>query len=209
MTVGAGDLFRILARSEDLDIMANLDEPVHVTDHDPAWPRAFAQEAHALAQALPAGARIEHIGSTAVPGLAAKPIVDIQVGVTEPLDEARFAAVLTQLGYESLGKAGVPGRLYFRRRGRLSFTVHVVEFHGGYWQSNLVLRDYLRAVPAAAVRYGQHKRAIVAAGAQVLLAYSQRKAAVVEELLAEARRWRAGTVEGPGHVPGEPGHTAG
>lgn len=182
--------------------MKQLNEPVHVAEYDPAWPRAFAGEAPVLARVLPAGTRIEHIGSTSVPGLAAKPIVDIQAGVTGPLDEARFAAVLEPLGYESLGEAGVPGRLYFRRRGTQSFNVHVVELGGAHWQNNLALRDYLRAVPAAAARYGQHKRAVVAAGAQELAAYSQGKASVVDELLAEARRWRAGTApDEPGHAP--------
>jgi GrpB-like predicted nucleotidyltransferase (UPF0157 family)/ribosomal protein S18 acetylase RimI-like enzyme len=190
--------------------MKKLNESVHVGEYDPAWPRAFAGEAPALAQALPAGARIEHIGSTSVPGLAAKPIVDIQVGVTEPPEEARFAGVLALLGYECLGEAGVPGRLYFRKRSPQSFNVHVVELGGAHWQSNLALRDYLRAVPAAAARYGQHKRALVAAGAQELLAYSQGKTAVVEELIAEARRWRAGTApDQPGHGPDEPGHAPG
>ena len=144
---------------------------------------------------MPPGARIEHIGSTSVPGLAAKPIVDIQVGVAEPLDEARFHALLAPLGYESMGEAGLPGRLYFRRRGPQSFNVHVIELGGVLWQDNLALRDYLRAAPDAAARYGQHKLAVVAAGANDLTTYSRGKAAVVEELLAQAWRWRAGAGE--------------
>ena len=181
--------------------MTPWNEPIHVNAYDPAWPRAFAEEAPALARVMPAGARIEHIGSTSVPGLSAKPIVDILVGVEEPLDEARFAAVLTPLGYESMGEAGVPGRLYFRRRGGQSFNVHVVEIEGAPWQYTRLLRDYLRAFPAAAARYGQRKREVVAAGAADLSTYSQGKAAVVEELLAEAQRWRAGTADEREHTP--------
>jgi GrpB-like predicted nucleotidyltransferase (UPF0157 family)/ribosomal protein S18 acetylase RimI-like enzyme len=175
--------------------MTKWNEPIHVTAHDPAWPRAFAEEAPALARVMPPGARIEHIGSTSVPGLAAKPIVDIQVGVTEPLDEARFHALLAPLGYESMGEAGLPGRLYFRRRGPQSFNVHVLELGGVLWRNNLALRDYLRAVPGAAARYGQHKLAVVGAGANDLSTYSRGKAALVEELIAQAWQWRAGVTD--------------
>ncbi|HWN71964.1 MAG TPA: GNAT family N-acetyltransferase [Haliangium sp.] len=181
--------------------MTKWNEPIHVAAHDPAWPRAFAEEAPALARVMPDGARVEHIGSTSVPGLVAKPIVDIQVGVAEPLDEARFAAVLAPLGYESMGEAGVPGRLYFRRRGPQSFNVHVVDLGGVLWRDNLALRDYLRAVPGAAERYGQHKRAVAAAGANDLSSYSRGKAALVEELIAEAQRWCAGAAGGRAHAP--------
>jgi GrpB-like predicted nucleotidyltransferase (UPF0157 family)/GNAT superfamily N-acetyltransferase len=184
--------------------MTKWNEPIHVAAYDPAWPRAFAEEAPALARVLPPGARIEHIGSTSVPRLAAKPIVDIQVGVMEPLDEARFHALLAPLGYESMGEAGVPGRLYFRRRGSQSFNVHVVELGGALWQDNLALRDYLRAAPDAAARYGQRKLAVVAAGADDLSTYSRGKATVVEALIAEAQRWHAGAKDerAPGATSG-------
>ena len=129
---------------------------------------------------------IEHIGSTAVPGLLAKPIVDIMVGVIPFPPSASWSAAVVVLGYEALGEAGVPGRLYFRQRGRVPCNVHVVEHGGAHWVSNLALRDYLRRSPEAAARYASAKRAAIAAGATTLLTYSEAKGRVIEALVSRA-----------------------
>ena len=129
---------------------------------------------------------IEHIGSTAVAGLLAKPIVDIMVGVTPFPPSASWSKRVVVLGYEALGEAGVPGRLYFRQRGHLPCNVHVVEQDGGHWVRNLALRDYLRRSPEAAARYASAKRAAIAAGATTLLTYSKAKESVVEDLVSKA-----------------------
>jgi GrpB-like predicted nucleotidyltransferase (UPF0157 family) len=164
-----------------------LDEPVHLESYDPAWEQGFRVEQKRLSRGLGVSARsIEHIGSTAVPGLLAKPIVDIMVGVIPFPPAAFWSKSIVALGYESLGEAGVPGRLYFRKRGPLSSNLHVVERSGIHWVSNLALRDYLRRSPEAATRYASAKRAAIATGATTLLTYSEAKGSVVEELLRKA-----------------------
>jgi ribonuclease III len=161
---------------------ALLDEPVTVQPPDPRWPALAAEEAARLKAALgDAAVEIQHIGSTAVPGLDAKPIVDLLIGVRS-LD-----APPRPPDYEACGEAGVPGRLYFRKRGPASFNAQVVVHGGDLWRDALLLRDYLRSHPEESARYGAFKHGLIAAGATSLLRYSREKAPVIAELLGRAR----------------------
>jgi len=168
--------------------MPELDEPVHVSEYDASWPEMFAAERARLIEALGANSEnLQHIGGTAVPGLVAKPIIDLMLGLTAYPPSQAMRHAIGGLGYEALGEAGVPGRLYFRLRAlQLSANLHVVAQGGTHWVQNIALRDYLRANPAARERYARAKLAAVASGAQALLAYSSAKAAVVNALLQEA-----------------------
>jgi GrpB-like predicted nucleotidyltransferase (UPF0157 family) len=138
-----------------------------LVDYNPLWEAAFIEERERLDRGLGNIAKgIEHYGSTAVPGMRAKPILDILVGVT-PLDDwAKCRAPLEALGYDYAAQAGVPGHHIFGR-GR-DFTerthlVHVVEFLGEGWCSNLALRDALRRDASLRAKYLEVKeRAIVA-----------------------------------------------
>jgi len=165
-----------------------VDEPISISDYQANWPAWFSEEAQAI-RGLAGVVGIEHFGSTAVPGLAAKPIVDILVGVDPwPLDEAakdKFAA----LKYEFCGDAGIHSRLYFRKRGAKAFNVAVVKWNSSLWNDNLLVRDYLRAHPVEAAEYAAHKLRAFAQGNQMLLAYSHYKNEYVANLLARARRW--------------------
>jgi GrpB-like predicted nucleotidyltransferase (UPF0157 family) len=105
--------------------VTRIDEPIYLSAYDPAWPKLFAAEARRILDGLSTNTDIEHIGSTSVPGLLAKPIIDIMLGVEceEGLETVRRR--LVALGYEDCGEAGVPGRSYFRRRGENDFsTLH-------------------------------------------------------------------------------------
>jgi len=167
-----------------------IDEPITICDYHPAWVQEFAQEKAVILKAITKQrAYIEHFGSTAVPGLAAKPIVDILVGLTDYKLPAESIHALEQIGYEYLGEANVSGRLYFRKRQPLAFNLAVVKLGSKLWKDNLLLRDYLRSQPEARLRYEQHKRAIINAGYVQLLAYSEQKAQTVLDLLAQAEEW--------------------
>lgn len=167
--------------------MPNLDEPITLSAYQTDWPTRFASEQQRLAAALHlAPAAIEHIGSTAVPGLAAKPTLDLMLGLPSYPPPTRLITALEALGYESLGEAGVPERHYLRLRTSLSANLHLVLHNGSHWRNNLALRDYLRANPAACERYAQVKAAALATGATSLLSYSAAKAAVVGDLLEQA-----------------------
>ena len=166
-------------------MLERVDEPVHGVEHDPRWRDRAAALAEELQQVLPVGAVVEHVGSTAVPGLAAKPVIDLLVGVRGDAQQAAVAA-LVAAGWENPGEAGVAGRAFLRSRAeRADANVHVVQYKSGLWQDNLMLRDYLRRDSAARERYAEAKRA-AARDAPTLLAYSAHKAAMVQRLLAQA-----------------------
>ena len=170
-----------------------LDEPVHLTPYSPLWADLFEAEQLALAPMLPREAAIEHIGSTAVPGLIGKPIVDVMVGLKGVPPPDSVCDALRALGYETLGEAGIFGRWYFRRRQPSSLNLHVVEVGGTLWRRNMLLRDYLRASPDARHLYARTKQAALNGGHTNLLDYSRAKSPVIELLLDEARAWQEST----------------
>ena len=105
----------------------NIDEPITIEFYNPAWVTHFASEravvCHALSIEL---SRVEHIGSTSVAGMQAKPIVDMMLGLDSFPPLLTVTDRLYSLGYEALGEAGVPGRLYFRKRLPNAFNVQAV-----------------------------------------------------------------------------------
>lgn len=166
--------------------MRDVDEPVQVVEYRAEWASQASAEADRITQALGLPSEdVEHIGSTAVCGLVAKPTIDLMLGVAE-YPAPSLQSSIVALGYEALGEAGVPGRLYFRLRGRASFNLHLVLKGGTHWRHNLALREYLRASSGARERYSQAKLAALSSGARTLLPYSAAKAVVVAALLQEA-----------------------
>jgi GrpB-like predicted nucleotidyltransferase (UPF0157 family)/predicted acetyltransferase len=164
------------------------DEPVRVVDYDLGWPAQFAEERARLVSALgDAAAAIEHIGSTAVAGLAAKPIIDIMVGLRRaPLGEEHIVAV-TQLGYEYRGEFGIPGRQYFRRGRPRTHQLHVVQHGSAFWETHLLFRDHLRAHPSEAERYAALKRELAGRFRESRASYSEAKGTFIEQVLATPR----------------------
>jgi len=166
-----------------------LDEAVQLVPPDPAWPEVFAAERARITRTfdLPVDS-IEHIGSTAVPGLTAKPVIDLMLGVPSLPPARDLLSRLEILGYQNLGEAGVPGRVYLRLRDARDFNLHIVELGGTHWNDNLALRDLLRRDAGARERYAAAKQAALAAGESRLLAYSAAKHSAVAELLSTARK---------------------
>jgi GrpB-like predicted nucleotidyltransferase (UPF0157 family) len=181
--------FLVLEMRRGMADSATVDEPIEVASADPSWPDWFKAEAARLREALPSRVfpGIEHIGSTAVPGLDAKPIIDIMLGTTDPTSLRDYLPVLEGLGYESLGIAGVPGRWALRRRGGdRAVNISVIAFEGNRWRENLATRQYLRASSAARNRYAQAKHQAISQGANMLFAYSDAKRPALEGIVAEA-----------------------
>lgn len=172
--------------------MSELDEPVALARYNPDWPVDAAVEIARVTRVLDGiEVAVEHIGSTAVPGMAAKAIIDLQAGLGESLFMAAAAERLVAAGYEDMGEAGVAGRRYLRRRGAADFNVHLMQLRGLIWDSNLVLRDFLRAHPKEAREYAAAKRVALRDGSN-LLAYSEAKAETLRRLLLLATAWSRG-----------------
>lgn len=164
--------------------MPEIEESVHLLSHRPEWRIQAKEEAFRISKELGIPVSdIEHIGSTAVEGLVAKPIVDLMLGTRKPPTE-KFHAALAALGYEWLGD--FPGRSYFRKRGERNFNAHVVVKDGDHWKNNLLFRDYLRRNEAARARYAQAKQAAISSGHATLLSYSAAKEPALSSLLREA-----------------------
>jgi GrpB-like predicted nucleotidyltransferase (UPF0157 family) len=136
---------------------------VIIVAYDPRWPHEFEAERARISQALGALAlRIDHHGSTAVPGLAAKPIIDIQVSVARLDSIATYAQRLAPLGYVHMAHEDDAVCPFFHRPMQWPHThhVHVVEAGGDEERRTLAFRDYLREHEPAAREYATLKRAL-------------------------------------------------
>jgi GrpB-like predicted nucleotidyltransferase (UPF0157 family) len=133
---------------------------IDVVAYDPTWPARFEAIRDRLAAALDEVAvAIEHVGSTAVPGLAAKPIIDIDVIVAERAAVPVAIAILEQLGYAHLGELGVRDREAFRRPPDTArHNLYVCLAGGEGLRNHLALRDHLRRHPEARAAYGALKQ---------------------------------------------------
>ena len=166
---------------------------VCIVPYDPDWPRRFDEEHHILAALFAgSGAVIEHAGSTAVPGLGAKPVIDILVGVPALAEvECRIPAI-EAAGYEYVPEyeQQLPDRRYFRkpRLGPRTVHVHCVVTNSDSWLRALAFRDYLRAHPEAAAAYYDLKRELAARISKA--DYTSAKSPFIESILTAAMRDR-------------------
>jgi len=137
---------------------------LELASYDPTWARLYEAEVEPLTVALAPVTAVEHVGSTSVIGLAAKPTIDIAVAVPSLALPAGAVAAMERLGYHYGGDHGRPQHV-FRKGERVpwQFLVHVVEHEGSMWRDFLDFRDYLRANPTEAARYERLKRSLLAA----------------------------------------------
>jgi GrpB-like predicted nucleotidyltransferase (UPF0157 family) len=160
---------------------------VTLVDYSPEWPRLFEEERARLEVAIGAAAvAIEHIGSTAVPGLAAKPVLDIALALGSLAAVDSLVAPLGALGYRYLGEYGLPGRHFFRKGEPVTHHLHVVEVSGEHWRVWRLFRDYLRGNPEEARRYADFKRELATKHPSDREAYTRSKADFVNDILARA-----------------------
>jgi GrpB-like predicted nucleotidyltransferase (UPF0157 family) len=162
--------------------------PLVIEDFDPNWSVTFERIRVELAAALGKLAlRIEHVGSTAVPGLPAKPIIDIDVVIDTESDLPAVIEHLARIGYTYQGDLGITRRYAFRARDpEPAHHLYVCAQDSPELHRHLLFRDYLRTHPSTAHAYGVHKRQIQAEVANDRIAYTERKGAFIESVLQEA-----------------------
>ena len=168
------------------------DPTIRIVDHDPGWPRCAREELERVAEALGATAvRLEHVGSTSVPGLGAKPIIDMQVSVADIERQDDYVGPLEGLGYLFAPDPAFPDYHYFAKpHGRpRSHHLHVCQADSHQELRHLAVRDFLCAHPDEAASYEQLKRELVRDQPQDRLAYVAGKDGYMIELEARAVRW--------------------
>jgi GrpB-like predicted nucleotidyltransferase (UPF0157 family) len=167
---------------------------VEVVPHDPGWRDAFASEAQRIVAALDGfELAVHHIGSTSIPGIHAKPILDLLLEVPDLGALDASSAAMEALGYQVMGEFGIPGRRYFRRDDAAGVRTHQVHaFLAGSREvaRHLAFRDYLRAHPDQAQRYSELKRALAAEHARDADAYMDGKDDFIREMDRRAAAWR-------------------
>jgi GrpB-like predicted nucleotidyltransferase (UPF0157 family) len=185
---------------------------IAIVPYDERWPEEFDRIGRPLREALgDLALRIDHIGSTAVPGLAAKDVIDVQVTVAA-LDAAAIATALAPLGYtlyEGIARDHVPPgsddapaewlKLFFRApTGQRRTNLHVRQADRANQRYALLCRDYLRAAPVTAAAYARVKEALARLHPEDQEAYYDVKDPVCDIIIDAAERWAVET----GYVPG-------
>jgi GrpB-like predicted nucleotidyltransferase (UPF0157 family) len=167
---------------------------VEVVPHDPRWRDAFEAEAKQVAAALGGNVvAVHHIGSTAIPNIYAKPVVDLLVEVRDIAEVDGRGTAMESLGYEVMGEYGIPGRRYFRKdnqEGIRTHNIHTFAAGSAEAQRHLAFRDYMIAHPAEAQRYSELKRKLAEEHPQSFDDYMDGKDGFIKEIDRRAARWR-------------------
>jgi len=167
---------------------------VLVVPYDPAWPKRFEEEARAIRAILGEElTAIHHIGSTSVPGLMAKPILDIMPVVKAIHRVDGYDSAFEALGYQCMGEFGIPGRRYYRKGGEnRTHQIHIFQQSDlENVRRHLAVRDYLRTHPQEAADYGALKRRLALAYPEDIDGYCDGKDAFVKALEQRALAWKA------------------
>lgn len=164
---------------------------VQLKPYDARWPRLYCREAQRLRRVLgPDVTAVAHIGSTAIPGMPAKPIIDIMATVAPDASYARLEETLEWLGYAGGDPAGVPERRFYTRGndGLKTHHLSLVPEGADYWRVQLLFRDYLRRHPKTANAYADLKGDLMRQFWQSRPDYTEGKSDFVAAILELARR---------------------
>lgn len=186
-------------------------EPIRVVAYDPAWPGLFEQERALLEPVLRPwlAGPIEHVGSTAVPGLAAKPVIDIMAAVRDLPSSLDARAAVAPLGYVYFPYR--PDAMHWFCKpspARRTHHLHLVPAGSALWRERLLFRDYLRRSAATAAEYAALKRALAERNRSDREAYTEAKSDFVRAVLERAARERETASPSAAPPPPDRGRTA-
>jgi GrpB-like predicted nucleotidyltransferase (UPF0157 family) len=170
--------------------------PVVIVDYDPQWPILYEEEKGRILGVIGhAVVAIEHVGSTAVPGLGAKPTIDIIVGIRQLADAEECIELLRSIGYEYVPEYNdiIPERRYFHKGPPEARTqhLHMVEVTSDFWERHVLFRDYLRTHPEEARRYHKLKKELSAEFGSDREGYTDAKTAFIGAAVAKAQAEKA------------------
>lgn len=174
--------------NEDVELIGGTERrDIRVLAYDPGWPARFRTERDRIAAALTDTARrIDHVGSTSVPGLAAKPIIDIDVSVPDVEDEAAYLPQLELAGY--VLRVREPGHRMMRS-GNLDVHVHICDSGSEWERRHLLFRDWLRCDAADRDAYGELKHQLAQRDWADMNAYADAKEPLIAQIMARADAW--------------------
>jgi len=162
--------------------------PIELVPYDDEWPHWFEREAALLRSVMgEAAVRVEHVGSTSIVGMAAKPKLDMVAAVESLEDARRFIAPLLEHGYHYRDDPDVPSRLYFSKSPS-SEPVHLslTEIGSNCWRDQVYFRDYLRVHPEAADEYRRLKESLAEEHADEVVSYCEGKTSLVQRIVEKA-----------------------
>jgi len=168
---------------------------VEVVPHDPNWRSAFETESEQIALALRDNVvAIHHIGSTAIPQIHAKPIIDMLVEVKDITKIDVQSSALEALGYEAMGELGISGRRYFRKgneAGIRTHHLHGFEVNSAQIERHLAFRDYMISHPEEAQQYSELKRDLANKYHDNIQGYMDGKDGFIKAMDLKAAKWRS------------------
>ncbi|QYR19670.1 GrpB family protein [Paenibacillus sp. sptzw28] len=161
---------------------------IKLADYSPAWPKLFESERELIAGAVHGRVLdIQHIGSTSVPGMAAKPIIDIGVAVEQFELAAALVPALEAVGYVYRGENGCPRRHYFVKGAPLrTHHLHMLEIESADWRNHLAFRRLMRTEPEAAQAYMRLKRELAVLHETDRNAYQEGKSGFITRMIEQA-----------------------
>lgn len=164
---------------------------VRVVPYQAAWPERYAAEAARLNRVfdeLGLSLILEHSGSTAVPGLDAKPVLDMIAGREPGSDRGQVITAIVSAGYSYRGEQDIPGRDFFRRGDPRQYHLHLAVTGSAFWNDHRAFRDHLRANPETAAAYAKLKRDLAELFRRDREAYINGKTAFIRGVLGRVRR---------------------
>ena len=165
---------------------------VEVVPHNPSWHQEFARESKLVATVLGNNfITIHHIGSTSIPNIYAKPIIDMLVEVSNIEEVDKYHIEMVGLGYEAMGEFGIPGRRYFRKEINNIRThhLHTFQVNSPDVARHLYFRDYMKAHPEDAKKYSDLKRELARQFPHDIESYMDGKDGFIKEMEIKARNW--------------------
>lgn len=160
---------------------------VRLVSYAPVWQRLFEEERRRLQEV--AGnllVSIEHIGSTAVPDMEAKPIIDIAARIRSIADLDKCVKILSAAGYEYKGEYNLPGRYFFVKGEPHTHYLHIVEMNSNHWKAWIAFRDYLRGNKEAAAKYARLKHELAEKYKGDRNSYTKAKSEFITGMLRDA-----------------------
>ncbi len=179
-----------------------MQRPVTILPYDPSWPRVFADiSAHLWPELEPYATRVEHVGSTAVPGCAAKPVIDVDVVLQPGAQRQAAISALERLGYLHKGDGGIPGRESFSPPATLPYHhLYLCDHSSVELRRHILFRDYLRQHPQLVEAYSSLKADLAVRFRHDRLAYTEGKTRFIQHVLTLASRGASETgPPGPQH----------